>query len=218
MDHDFWHARWKANEIGFHQAEVNAYLQTYWPRLNIPAGGTVFVPLCGKSRDMLWLASQGFKVIGVEISALAVEAFFTENGLQPQRQELAGYSRYSAGEIVILMGDYFSLQPEQLGDIAGVYDRASLIALSPRMRAAYAQQMAKLIPTGVASFLVSLDYPQAEMDGPPFAISATGVEQLFAADFEIRPLASIDILAENPRFQARGLSHLQEQLYRLVRR
>lgn len=218
MDQDFWHARWRANEIGFHQAEINAHLQAYWPQLNIPGGATVFVPLCGKSRDMLWLASQGFKVIGVEISALAVEAFFMENGLQPQRCEVSGYSQYSAGEIVILVGDFFSLQPELLGNIAGVYDRASLIALPPGMRAAYAHHMAKLLPTGVVSLLVSLDYAQSEMEGPPFAISPAAVEQLFAADFEITSLVGADILAENPRFQARGLTRLQEQVYRLVRR
>lgn len=218
MDHDFWHARWQANEIGFHQTEVNAHLQRYWPRLDIPAGGTVFVPLCGKSRDMLWLASAGYRVVGVEVSPLAVEAFFADNGLKPLRQEESGFSRYTAGEIVILAGDYFSLQAELLGDVAGVYDRASLIALPPEMRKAYAQHMAQLIPADIALLLVTLDYPQSEMEGPPFAISSAAVEQLYAADFDITSFETLDILAENPRFQARGLTRLQEQVYRLVRR
>lgn len=218
MEQSFWHARWKANEIGFHQDEINTHLQRYWPQLNVPAGATVFVPLCGKSRDMLWLAGEGYKVIGVEISDLAVNAFFAENGLQPQRQVEAGYTRYAAGEIVILVGDFFTLQRQQLSDVAGVFDRASLIALPPAMRASYAQQMSHLIPTGVASLLVSLDYLQTEMDGPPFAISPAAVDQLFASDFQITSFAVTDILSENPRFQARGLTRLQEQVYRLVRR
>lgn len=218
MEQSFWHARWKANEIGFHQDEINTHLQRYWPQLNVPAGATVFVPLCGKSRDMLWLAGEGYKIIGVEISDLAVTAFFAENGLQPRRQVEAGYTRYTAGEIVILVGDFFTLQRQQLGDIAGVYDRASLIALPPAMRTAYAQQMSQLIPAGVATLLVCLDYLQTEMDGPPFAFSPAAVEQLFAADFQITSFAVSDILSENPRFQARGLTGLQEQVYRLVRR
>ncbi len=218
MEKSFWHARWKANEIGFHQDEINVHLQRYWPKLNVPVGGTVFVPLCGKTRDMLWLAGEGYKVIGIEISDLAVEAFFTDNGLLPQRQVEAGYIRFTAGEITILMGDFFSVQRQQLGDIAGVYDRASLIALPSDMRAAYVQQMAELMPTGVASLLVSLDYPPGEMEGPPFAISSALVEQLFAADFHISSFQVTDILSENPRFQARGMTRLQEQVYRLVRR
>ncbi len=65
MDKQFWIEKWHANEIGFHQEDVNPYLQTWWDKLQINPGGTVFVPLCGKSRDMLWLLKQGYKVIGI---------------------------------------------------------------------------------------------------------------------------------------------------------
>lgn len=218
MDQAFWHARWQANEIGFHQSEINAHLQRYWPHLKVPAGATVFVPLCGKSRDMLWLAGEGFKVLGNEISPIAVTAFFAENKLQPLRSQESRYTRVVSGEITLLEGDFFALQPQDLTGIAAVYDRASLIALPASMRLRYAQHMAWLIPTGVSSLLITLDYPQHEMDGPPFAVSATDVVELFSRDFHIVPFAATDILSENPRFQARGLSRLVEQAYRLERR
>jgi len=79
MDPQFWHERWQRNETGWHQREINAHLQDFWPQLQQPAGGRVLVPLCGKSRDLLWLRAQGHAVLGVEISPIAVREFFAEN-------------------------------------------------------------------------------------------------------------------------------------------
>lgn len=218
MEPSFWHARWQANEIGFHQEEINAHLQSYWPRLDVAAGATVFVPLCGKSRDMLWLASRGHRVLGVEISPIAAAAFFAENDLPVEPIEQARFVLRRAGEITVLEGDYFDLRPDDLRGVAAVYDRASLIALPPDLRAAYAAQMAQLLPPGTPSLLVTLDYEQAEMDGPPFAVGPAEVEALFARDFRIAVLGEQDILAENPRFRARGLTRLAERVFRLTRR
>lgn len=218
MDQEFWQARWTANEIGFHQTEINPQLQNYWPELQAAPSGWVFVPLCGKSRDMLWLAAQGQAVLGVEISPIAVREFFTENRLPPSVTQDADFVAYRSAEITLLQGDYFALSPKHLVDVSAVYDRASLIALPPDLRSRYARHMATVLRAGVSVLLVTLDYPQSEMDGPPFAVSAAEVSALFNSDFLITPLGGQDILAENPRFQARGLTRLQEQAYRLVRR
>ncbi|MBI5461075.1 MAG: thiopurine S-methyltransferase [Gammaproteobacteria bacterium] len=225
MDPSFWLARWQAGEIGFHQAEINPHLQLYWPALHAAPGSCVFVPLCGKSRDMLWLAGQGHAVMGVEISPIAVADFFEENALTFTTQADARFVRRRAGEIVLLEGDFFDLSRDlsrdlnraDLDGIAAVYDRASLIALPPSLRGRYAEHMAALLSPGTPVLLITLDYPPQEMDGPPFAVSAAEVETLFASTFHIETLGGQDILAENPRFQARGLTRLQEQVYRLVR-
>lgn len=217
MDPSFWHARWQANEIGFHQQEINPHLQRFWPQLGV-TGGTVFVPLCGKSRDMLWLASQGHRVLGVEISPIAAAAFFGENGLDVEPMQEARFVRRQIAELTLLEGDLFDLAPAHLDGVTAVYDRASLIALPPPMRKRYAAHMAALLPGGTPVLLVTLDYPQPEMDGPPFAVSAAEVAALFGARFDIDSLGGQDILAENPRFQARGLTRLEERVYRLVRR
>ena len=79
MHHEFWHQRWQQNQIGFHKPETNPYLQRYWPKLPLSPGCRVFVPLCGKSNDMLWLLGMGYQVVGVELSPLAVESFFSDN-------------------------------------------------------------------------------------------------------------------------------------------
>jgi len=218
MEKSFWHARWQANEIGFHQAEINAHLQNYWPTLHVEQGGCVFVPLCGKSRDMLWLAGQGQRVLGVELSPIAVADFFEENALTFSAQADTRFVRRQADEITLLEGDFFDLTAADTQGLTAVYDRASLIALPPSMRKRYAQQMVALLPSGVPVLLIALDYPPQEMDGPPFAVSAAEVAALFATDFHIEPLGGQDILMDNPRFQARGLTRLYEQVFRLLRR
>jgi thiopurine S-methyltransferase len=218
MDQNFWHSRWQANEIGFHQAEVNPQLQRYWREIQALAGGRVFVPLCGKSHDMLWLAAQGHRVLGVEISPIAVRDFFKENDLAAVTRPGADFQEHHSDEITLLQGDFFALSPGQLKEVAAVYDRASLIALPPSLRRRYVEQMASILPSGMPILLLTLDYPQAEMDGPPFSVPDAEVRSLFAGGFHIESLGAQDVLARYPQFQARGLSRLQELAYRLVRR
>ena len=83
MDPDFWHARWEANQIGFHRDEINVYLERYWPALGLDPGSRVLAPLCGKSLDLLWLREQGHMVTGIELSRIAVQAFFEETESSP---------------------------------------------------------------------------------------------------------------------------------------
>ncbi len=69
MDNNDWLQRWENAKTEFHQPEVNEYLIKHWDRL---AGSTVFIPLCGKTLDILWLANKGLRVIGIEISDIAI--------------------------------------------------------------------------------------------------------------------------------------------------
>lgn len=218
MHPDFWHARWTSNEIGFHQPAVNHHLQMFWHRVAPARGGAVFVPLCGKSLDMLWLAEQGWCVVGVEVSPIAVQAFFEENGLEAVSGHEEGLAYREYGAIRIYCADYFGLTPAHIGNAAAVYDRASLIALPPDMRSRYVQHLAGLLPPGARVLLITMEYPQEEMQGPPFSVKEDEVRALYSAEFDIQRLLQRDILAENPRFQVRGLSRLEEKVYLLVRR
>ena len=134
MQPDFWHQRWADNQIGFHQSSPTPLLLKYWPALGIAQGAQVFVPLAGKSLDMAWLAAQGHRVLGVELSQLAVEQFFAEHGLQPETRDSKYGRHHEAGGIELIVGDAFGLDPALLADVAGVYDRAALIALPPALR------------------------------------------------------------------------------------
>jgi len=216
MEAEFWHTRWEKSEIGFHQEEINTHLQTFWSELAPQQEITIFVPLCGKTRDMIWLRAEGYDVLGVEVSPIAVEAFFQEHALEPVINTQGDFQRWEVDGLAILCGDYFRLHKKDLARTGAVYDRASLIALPPRMRASYVQQLKAILPPAVQMLLITLEYPQEEMKGPPFSVEEQEVRQLFSADYEITRLCDFDILQENPRFQAKGLTRFNEKVFRLV--
>ncbi|MCX7193130.1 MAG: thiopurine S-methyltransferase [Proteobacteria bacterium] len=216
MEKDFWLERWEREETGFHQGEINPYLRQYWEELHQPEGGEVFVPLCGKSLDMLWIRSQGYSVFGVELSSIAVQAFFEESGYIPQQTAVEKFACCEADRIRILCGDFFDLEPEDLTKVHTVYDRASMVALPPEMRKRYVQHLVNILPAATQIFLITFDYPQAEMQGPPFAVSVGEVEALYSEYADIRLLAHGDALADNPRFAARGVSRLHENIFLLT--
>ncbi|PLX59942.1 thiopurine S-methyltransferase [Sedimenticola selenatireducens] len=215
MDKQFWHERWENNQIGFHQQEINSYLQLYWSRLQLPAGSTVFVPLCGKSRDMLWLLEQGYKVLGIEISQIAVTDFFQENGLHPEITSVNGIEHWSCDELEILCGDFFSLNVQDVAHCDAVYDRASLIAMPPAMRPAYAKKLQTLFPTPRPILLVTMEYPQHEMEGPPFSVHVDEVHSFYSGRYEINNILTRDILQESPRFKNKGVTAMSERVYLL---
>ncbi|MEA3277814.1 MAG: thiopurine S-methyltransferase [Pseudomonadota bacterium] len=215
MEPEFWHERWRRGEIGWHRDEINVHLQEHWPRLGVTSDARVFVPLCGKTLDLLWLAGQGHRVLGVEISPLAVDAFFAENGLKPEVVDEPPFRRYRVDEIELLCGDFFDLTAAHLDGVEAVFDRASLIALPPHMRPGYAEHLKGLIRDETKILLVTLDYIQDEMPGPPFSVPEKEVRALLGGRFDIKLLAELDVWAENPRFQQRGLSRLTEHVYKL---
>jgi thiopurine S-methyltransferase len=215
---EHWHDRWRRNEIGFHQDIVNPYLIRHWPELGLDAGAPVFVPLCGKSRDMLWLHDRGHPVVGVEISPIAVKDFFAENNLTARPLELPPFAGWAGDGVKILCGDFFDLTPDHLAGTRGMYDRASLIALPEESRRRYAEHLSGLIRPRVPVLLVTLDYPVDEMAGPPFAVREEEVHDLYERCYTVRLLESRQVLDDNPRFREKGLTRLQETVYHLVPR
>jgi thiopurine S-methyltransferase len=53
--------------------------------------------------------------------------------------------------------------------------------------------------------------------GPPFSVDRAEVDQLYAANFSIRELARIDLIAESPKFAEVGIAALDEVAYALTR-
>jgi len=217
MDLDFWHERWQANLTGFHQGEINSYLVRYWPRLDLVKDSRIFVPLCGKSLDMLWLREQGHPVVGVEVSQIAIENFFEENGLTPAIHEERYGRRYVADQLELLCADFFSLTPEDIGEVCAIYDRAALIALTPAQRPGYAAHLTRLLDRGTTGLLITLEYNQQQMSGPPFSVHREEVSRLFDSTFTIEHLCQYDALEENQKFREKGLTELSEHAFLLTR-
>lgn len=218
MHADFWLERWAQNQIGFHLDQVNPYLQRHWPALQLPAGARVLVPLCGKSLDLAWLAAQGLRVLGVELAERAVEDFFAEQGLRAEVLEHGAFKIYRAGTLELWCGDFFALTAADVADCAALYDRAALIALPPALRERYAAQLTAILPSGCDGLLITLDYQQSQMNGPPFAVSDAEVQQRFASDWQLETLERLDVLKGNWKFLKQGLQRLDETVYRLRKR
>ncbi|BFL85761.1 thiopurine S-methyltransferase [Shewanella baltica] len=218
MEPGFWHEKWHQQQIGFHQQDINPFLVKYWQKLGLPADTQVFVPLCGKSLDMCFLAEQGHQVIGCELNELAVQQFFSDNQLEMTQTTVGEHQHYHTEQISLYQGDIFTLPKTITQEVTAFYDRAALIAWPESMRAQYAKQLASLLPSGSVGLLVTLDYPQEALSGPPFAVSPTWVEQHLSDDFDIEVLASQDVLADNPRFIKKAVPWLNEAAYLLKRK
>ncbi len=216
VDEAFWQRRWARNEIGFHLKEVNPYLRRHWPSLGLARGGRVLVPLCGKSLDMAWLADLGYAVLGVELSERAVEDFFAEHGLVADVIHRDRFKVYRSGSLEILCGDFFALSRADVAHCQAIYDRAALIALPEDMRQRYVEHMLNILPSGCEGLLITLDYPQEQMAGPPFAVAEGEVRRLLSSRWKIELLERADVLDEsNWKFLQRGVTRLDECCYQL---
>ncbi len=213
----YWHQRWLDGETGWHHGQVNNHLQSHWDSLGVEPGTEVFVPLCGKSLDMAWLVEQGYSVLGVECSPMAVQEFFAEQNLTPVVSTQGEFESYKAADFHLLCGDIFKLTSEQLQGVTAVYDRAALVALNKPQRQRYARLLADILPPAASILLVSMDYPETEMQGPPHSVPETEVNDLFRNDFSIKILHSQDLMTDSDRYSDKGLSRMSEQIFQLDR-
>ena len=192
MEESFWHQKWERNEIAFHQRESNPLLVKYFGDLSLPQRSRVFVPLCGKTRDIHWLLSQGYRVAGAELSQLAVEQLFADLGVEPNITAVDSLSRYSANNIDIFVGDIFGLSGNLLGQIDAIYDRAALVAFPEPMRDRYAVHLVD-ITDHAPQLLISYEYDQRLLNGPPFSISDDEVIRRYQESYNLKLLAKVEV-------------------------
>ena len=189
MEHGFWHDRWATNQIGFHQPAANPLLVTHCAALALPSAGRVLLPLCGKTLDIAWLLAAGYRVVGVELSELAVQQLFAELGATPRIQVLNdALQRYETDYLTVFVGDIFALNREQLGPVDAIYDRAALVALPATLRPRYASHLTA-ISAGARQLLISFDYEQSQLPGPPFAVLTEELSELYGQHYELQALA-----------------------------
>jgi len=213
VDPNFWLERWQQSQIGFHQADTEPLLPRHWPALGLPTNTPVFVPLCGKSLDMAWLASQGHPVIGIELSQIAIDDFFAELGMTPEKRSQPGFTITAAGPYELWCGDFFDLPANVTESIAGIYDRAALIALPPEMRKRYAGKLTELSHGTAKALLITLEYDQSILPGPPHSVTSAEVEALYSADWQIKTLVCEQTRALSPKFKQHGLEYVDQAVY-----
>ncbi len=192
MDPTFWHQRWEKNEIAFHESNANPLLVKHFSALSLAKGRRVFVPLCGKSLDISWLLSSGYRVVGAELSQIAIEQLFMELGVQPETSPVGQMEQWSTHNLDIYVGDLFSLSRNILGPVDAIYDRAALVALPETMRNRYAAHMMEI--TGKApQLIICYDYDQSVIEGPPFSVSNDEVKRHYGANYQLTLIASTDV-------------------------
>jgi len=217
MDKEYWQARWQTPDIKFNQNKPNAFLLQYIPALNLSPNATVFVPLCGKSIDMVWLAAQGYRIVGVEFSPQACQMFYQENKLPFQTEETERFTVFKGDKITLYCGDFFDLTPAMLGKIAAIYDRAALVALPSDLRTKYARHLLNLSPLKIQILLITLSYEPTQMPGPPFSVDEQEVKTLYDKPCHIQTLYNAPAQEIAPHLQAKGLKQAQEQVFLITK-
>ncbi|KEQ18370.1 thiopurine S-methyltransferase [Endozoicomonas numazuensis] len=216
MNNPDWVTRWKEGRIGFHRPEFNESLLKFWPQLDVSQTQSVLVPLCGKSLDMIWLRQQGLEVVGTELVEMAVASFYQEQNLQPEVKDFQTYRHWQADDIHILEGDFFAL-PENSLQSPVFYDRAALIAVPSAMRKQYVDQLLRAAPNLQEGLLITVEYDQDLVQGPPFSVEEDEVRTLFSPWFEVIKLDAHSSFASTS-LKEKGVNELVEVVYKLVRK
>ena len=208
-----WLEFWENNEINWHSDVVTQELEEYLGLLKLEPGDKVFFPLCGKSLDMTYILNQGFSVIGVELSEIGIKQFFHENGLDFTISQVGEFDLYSAKNIEIYCGDFFSLTSKHLYGVKAVFDRKSLIALDRNLRQKYVKHLNDIISLGVRILLITLHYPQHQMSGPPFSVDKSEVESLFSMAFKYQELKSFEDIENGLKLVRAGVDYIENAAY-----
>lgn len=192
MEADFWNKRWERGEISFHQSQVNPALVQHLSRLDLAKASRIFLPLCGKTLDIEWLLAQDHRVVGAELSSLAIDELFASLDLKPVITPIGALARYSAKNIDIWVGDIFDLSRGILGRVDAIYDRAALVALPKEMRDRYTTHLILLTHTA-PQLLITYEYNQQAYDGPPFSVHAEELQRHYDGNYRLELLAHSQI-------------------------
>jgi len=215
MEGSFWHKCWERNTLGFHQSDVHPLLSQYFNKLALPSDQHVFVPLCGKTLDMAYL-TQFMQVTGNELSEIACRDFFLDNNIGYQKQTLGDFEHFSCPQLSLLQGDFFKLSAKVIDNIDWIYDRAALIALPTAMQQRYVNHLKTFFLPHTRLFLLTVEFPKKQLNGPPFSINSSDVKSLFSG-FNIRCIATNNL--KNKQFAQRkfDVDYLLEKLYIITR-
>jgi thiopurine S-methyltransferase len=208
MTEEDWRGRWAEGRTGWHEPQGNAGLQAAWPPLT--NNTRVLVPMCGKSPDLLWLVKRGHDVAGVELSEIAVRDFFSENAIEYQIEKDGCLDRYSAADrsLTLYCGDYFDFEDSAFD---ALYDRGALVALPVDLRERYVKHTKSLLRAGASKMIITLEYDQAAVNGPPFSVPKEEISNYW--DDLVCVSKKDDIDNCPPKFRAAGLTDVKELVW-----
>ncbi len=212
MENNYWLDKWQTKDIAFHEQNINADLIAYIDKLNLQPGDCIFVPLCGKTQDMLWLAEKGFRVMGVELSPIACNDFFAELNVTPHISKQSNFTKYQYENIELLCGDLFNLTNSDLPNIHAVYDCKALIALPPDLRKKYIDHIVKCAGIKIRILLLTRE-TRCSVEPPPFPVSKAEVELLYGSYFDVQLLKCLAVTDIPERLIKKGYAEMTESVY-----
>lgn len=192
MKEDFWHQKWELGDIAFHESEVNPFLIEHFEKLNLPKDSRIFLPLCGKTRDIAWLLACGYRVVGAELSEIAIKELFKDLVVAPEISKVGDLIHYRSNNIDIFVGDIFAVSADYLGSVSAIYDRAALVALPAEVRANYTTHLIN-ISDAAPQLLITYEYKQQFIEGPPFSVNEEEVKRHYGASYHLKPIETMNV-------------------------
>ena len=212
MEKQFWLKKWENQQIGFHQKDYNPFLTKNWNSF-IDNKGKVFVPMSGKTRDILYLAEVGHEVLAVELAESAVQSFFEEQSLKFTVEETTHFKIFKSDRITFYCGDFFALTPKDLEGVDYVYDRASLIALPFEIRNSYIKFMQTHLKEA-KHFLITINFDNVQL-GPPFSVDQKMVKNYYHPVFEVDLISTERKEGDDIDIHSQSVSYVQNNLFYL---
>lgn len=209
MDTHYWLNVWERDDNAFSLPSVNPDVISYWPKL--PEGSRILVPLCGKSKDLLWLAEQGYQVIGVELSERTVVNFFRENKIDYLASAMSIHQKiYQAKHLSIklIVGNFFDFQKPPFD---ALYDYASMLVLPKALRERYVKHCMMMLKPESSIVLTSLDYASVSEDELPFSITKEEVSEYWGSS--LKHVKHMDCRDDDLLFQGKKVKHAQRDIW-----
>lgn len=212
-DHALWKRGWRAKQIDFHLDHVHPLLIRFWAALGLRDSDRVFVPLCGKSLDLMWLRALGHDVVAVELSPIAVRDFFKASRLQAQRHAPVNrLTCWTQERLAIYCGDFFDLTRADLAGVRAAYDRAALGALPENLRSRYVAHLHAILPADCHVLLITVeDLDDGETEAAAGRVSSE-IVALYAGRFDV------ELLHAQHHVATPGEPRCVHKVYRLQRR
>ncbi len=194
ISNEYWKNRWEKGETeGFTQQEPNQFLVKYFSSFNLNPESVCFVPLCGASIDMTYLLERGMKVIGVELSEVAAQSFFTKHEISYVIGKTKdGHRVFESEKVSIVIADILKVTPKTFGVTFDFwYDRGGYIALPTEVRKQYALKMAELCQGKTKVLLITTTH-NGPSDSAPYSISMEEMQQHFSSALNLEILEAFE--------------------------
>ncbi|XP_069588403.1 probable thiopurine S-methyltransferase [Ranitomeya imitator] len=164
----------------------------------------IFFPLCGKAVDMKSLADMGHNVVGVDVCDIGLKEFFSEHYIPYTEEAVAKIPgakvfKSVSGNIELYSCSIYDVSHSVIGRFDGMWDRGAFVAVNPKDRERYANDVLSLMAKDCRYLLVTVEYDIKLVRGPPFYVSDSDLQNLLGRSCTLKLLKKIDALTNKQK-------------------